>query len=686
MMHLGGADRLRFMFTNDYQAHSTRTWGARSLEGLEAMRIFIPTDTTANVGVGDFFRAGVLNGQNEDPTERLHVRDGRVRIQQLPDDAPADSDYVVMVVDTTALPSGERGVVKWVPASSIVSVADCEWSMTPGNGAGVNDVWTAVGAQVDGCPDMTEGVGIGVINPAAKLDVYTDNYATAAQVRTANTGGVPVALRVENIGAAATKQGVVIQSINSTTSNLGMVGFVSGTGTSNSGIGMFVGGASATNTGMGAIVNGATGSNIGLSATVNGSPAINVGTDVNVNGTPSTTNIGDRIRVGGVSPFNVGANVAVSDGTDDNLGVNVAVTGTGGDRNYGIQINAAGNTARARGVVATVRDATYTGYGAQLSEHSTNALYSHGASGSSFGGSLQSFGVYGHSDASANSNIGVYAYSGPGQGALPGGRHGLYAGVNANAATDLAAYIDGNAEITGSGVLVGGNWYPSDEQLKQNVQPYAPTDEQTGLFDQLQVYGYEYIPDALPGASLPEGPQVGFMAQQLAELYPQLTRDVVHPARYDSLGQMVSPEVAYKAIRPEGLIPYMTLEIQQLRQQMNAMAEVVAACCANPDLPRSMAGTTTGAEAVEMERLSIRPNPFPGVTQVQYHLPSEGRVRLEVSGNDGRLVAVLADQPMPAGTHNVEWNASDLPAGAYFVALVVDGGVVVKRAVNLAVR
>ena len=223
------------------------------------MRIFIPTDTTANVGVGDFFRAGVLNGQNEDPTERLHVRDGRVRIQQLPDDAPADSDYVVMVVDTTALPSGERGVVKWVPASSIVSVADCEWSMTPGNGAGVNDVWTAVGAQVDGCPDMTEGVGIGVINPAAKLDVYTDNYATAAQVRTANTGGVPVALRVENIGAAATKQGVVIQSINSTTSNLGMVGFVSGTGTSNSGIGMFVGGASATNTGMAAIVNGATG-------------------------------------------------------------------------------------------------------------------------------------------------------------------------------------------------------------------------------------------------------------------------------------------------------------------------------------------------------------------------------------------------------------------------------------------
>ncbi len=671
-----GCDRLKFVFSSVFNGSAK---GMGSYDGMEAMRFWPKNSEEVNVGIGDFAPAIV-----GDPTERLDILNGRVRIRKLPDDLACDRPYKVMVVDNSPAPDSERGVVKWIDLPQLT--ADCDWTVNPGTNPGDNDVWTADGLETDECPDETEGVGIGLMDPAAKLDVLTSNFATAAQVRNANTGGSPIALRVLTDGGAAAQQGIVVQSTGSTSTALGISGLVSGTGANNTGVGMMVVGGSVTNTGMGAIVNGATGSNIGLSATVNGSPAINVGTDVNVNGTPSTTNIGDRIRVGGASPFNVGANVAVSDGTDDNLGVNVAVTGTGGNRNFGIQIIAAGNTERVRGVVAETHDATKTGYGAHLMEYSTAAEYSHGVAGYSEGGINQSFGVWGKSDAGATTNIGVYGFSGPGGASLPGGRHGLVAGVAANASGDRAGYFDGDVEVTGVGIIPGGVWTSSDAQLKQNVAPYNPSDEQAGLFDQLQVYGYEYIPDALPGASLPEGPQVGFMAQQLAELYPQLTRDVVYPARYDSLGQLVSPAVTYKAIRQEGLIPYMTLEIQQLRQQMNAMAEVMAACCANPDLPRSMAGTTTGAEAVEMERLSIRPNPFPGVTQVQYHLTSEGRVRLEVSSNDGRLVAVLADQRMPAGTHNVEWNASDLPAGTYFVALVVDGGVVVKRAVNLAAR
>lgn len=103
-----GTDRLRFMFTNDYNVAAPETYGARSLEGMEAMRIYIPTDTTAHVGIGDFFRAGVINGQNEDPTERLHVRDGRVRIQQLPDDTTTVNPFKVMVVDDSPGPSGVR--------------------------------------------------------------------------------------------------------------------------------------------------------------------------------------------------------------------------------------------------------------------------------------------------------------------------------------------------------------------------------------------------------------------------------------------------------------------------------------------------------------------------------------------------------------------------------------------------
>lgn len=83
------------------------------------------------------------------------------------------------------------------------------------------------------------------------------------------------------------------------------------------------------------------------------------------------------------------------------------------------------------------------------------------------------------------------------------------------------------------------------------------------------------------------------------------------------------------------------------------------------------------------ERLLITPNPFTDHTTVRYYVPQEGRARLEVSSEDGRALEVLREERTMAGEHTYEWNTSQLAPGSYFVALVVNDHMVVKKAVKV---
>ena len=68
------------------------------------------------------------------------------------------------------------------------------------------------------------------------------------------------------------------------------------------------------------------------------------------------------------------------------------------------------------------------------------------------------------------------------------------------------------------------------------------------------------------------------------------------------------------------------------------------------------------------------PNPFNPCTTVQFSIPSVGQTRnthvqLKVYNVLGNEVATLVDDDKPAGTYEVEWNASGLPSGVYIVTL-----------------
>jgi len=64
------------------------------------------------------------------------------------------------------------------------------------------------------------------------------------------------------------------------------------------------------------------------------------------------------------------------------------------------------------------------------------------------------------------------------------------------------------------------------------------------------------------------------------------------------------------------------------------------------------------------------PNPFNPVTKVRFDIPKLSHVRLTVYNMLGKEVAVLADQELPGGRYEAQWDAENLASGAYFYELV----------------
>ncbi len=68
------------------------------------------------------------------------------------------------------------------------------------------------------------------------------------------------------------------------------------------------------------------------------------------------------------------------------------------------------------------------------------------------------------------------------------------------------------------------------------------------------------------------------------------------------------------------------------------------------------------------------PNPFNPVTTIRFALKESGPVRLSVFDITGREVRSLAVGPYPAGSHQVRFEAGDLPSGLYVYRLVTESG------------
>jgi len=81
--------------------------------------------------------------------------------------------------------------------------------------------------------------------------------------------------------------------------------------------------------------------------------------------------------------------------------------------------------------------------------------------------------------------------------------------------------------------------------------------------------------------------------------------------------------------------------------------------------------------------MEVSPNPFNPRTVLSYQLPVAGSVSLRVYDMAGRLVGTLVDGWRSAGTHELTFDASDLPSGMYFARLEAGEYVAVQKLILL---
>lgn len=103
----------------------------------------------------------------------------------------------------------------------------------------------------------------------------------------------------------------------------------------------------------------------------------------------------------------------------------------------------------------------------------------------------------------------------------------------------------------------------------------------------------------------------------------------------------------------------------------------------------SETATAVGPPPGVPSRLNLaqnRPNPFNPATMIDFSVPAEGRVRLEIFDVSGRRVRVLLDEMREAGPGSVRWDGTSaggasVASGVYFYRVSVGGERVTKRMV-----
>jgi len=78
------------------------------------------------------------------------------------------------------------------------------------------------------------------------------------------------------------------------------------------------------------------------------------------------------------------------------------------------------------------------------------------------------------------------------------------------------------------------------------------------------------------------------------------------------------------------------------------------------------------------------PNPFNPVTDLDYHLPQSGAVRLKIYDVKGQEIATLIDRNLAAGHHTTQWHGKDAagrdaPSGIYLVKLSSAGQTATRK-------
>lgn len=213
--------------------------------------------------------------------------------------------------------------------------------------------------------------------------------------------------------------------------------------------------------------------------------------------------------------------------------------------------------------------------------------------------------------------------------------------------TSLGSYVlsvNGDAFATGL-------WVSSDRRFKRNEQSIVNSLERVR-----SVHGMSYefkTGNAAEGRNFGAGKQLGFIAQDLQKVFPELVKE-------DGSG--------YLAVNYQGMIPVLVEAIKELSEEVTYLKTKIG----THGLEKITDQNSPASGAALRQNY---PNPADQITTIEYSLPDEAMQGiLYVFDLNGKQVAVY-DQ-LNKGNGSVTISAAKLRPGLYHYCLVVDGNIV----------
>jgi hypothetical protein len=282
-------------------------------------------------------------------------------------------------------------------------------------------------------------------------------------------------------------------------------------------------------------------------------------------------------------------------------------------------------------------------YGIGLQSNMNGGMTSIGVLGKAEG-DLNSIGVLGVASSNTQFGAGIY-------GNLPiSGNPSLFAG-----------FFDGD-------VYLNGLILPSDAKLKENIV------KETNILDRIYLLNpvtYNY--KKTDGLNLSQGTQHGFISQEMAEVFPELTRDITKPV-FDKDGKIVS-ELSFKAINYVGMISILTEAIKELNVELIAVRQDLDDYKANDVVRSQLFQSQNSINGYSIEQNV--PNPFSDKTSIRFQLaPGVESSTLSIFNLNGTFVK---DYSLEANSGEVEILASEIGKGMFIYSLNQNGQEIISK-------
>ncbi|MFN6038179.1 MAG: tail fiber domain-containing protein, partial [Bacteroidota bacterium] len=178
------------------------------------------------------------------------------------------------------------------------------------------------------------------------------------------------------------------------------------------------------------------------------------------------------------------------------------------------------------------------------------------------GGLSAQYAIYGHSNTTGTFNYGVY-------GIANNGTSGNWAvlGSSSAIAGNYGVYCSGNGGYTGTWVQV------SDVKFKENINPYKGA---LNKVMQLEPKTYTMKTKEFSTMNFAEGTQIGFIAQDMEKILPELVIDGLHPATIDEkTEEPIGDGIKYKGINYIALTPVLVQAIKEQQQQIEELKKLI---------------------------------------------------------------------------------------------------------------